>query len=80
MRKTILALAILGAAGAFAVPASADCISDMAQAQEIVNNMPEGRAKQAALRELKLAQEAAAAGDEKMCLVHVGVCAQYTSR
>ena len=31
-------------------------------------------------RELQMAVEAALAGDEKMCLVHVGVCAQYAKR
>ena len=78
MRKSVVALAMLGFVGFAAAPALADCIYDMAEAQKVVNAMPDGWQKDAASRELKMATEAAAMGDEKMCLVHVGVCAQYT--
>ena len=77
MRNFAVALALLGVVG-FTAPALADCITDINEARKIVNSMPEGWQKEAAMRELKLAEEAAAMGDEKMCVVHVGVCAQYT--
>ncbi len=80
MRNIIVALALLGVVGLSAFPAYADCIYDMQKAKEAVNSMPEGRAKEMAMRELRMAMEAAISGDEKMCLVHVGVCAQYTGR
>lgn len=80
MRNIIIALALLGGVGLIAIPAYADCIYDMQKAKEAVDSMPEGRAKDMAKRELRMAMEAAVSGDEKMCLVHVGVCAQYTGR
>ena len=52
----------------------------METALKFLASMPEGRMKQRALRELKMAQEAAVSGDESQCLIHVGVCAQYTQR
>lgn len=80
MRKLAVAVALLGIVGMGAFPAYTDCIYDMQKAKEAVDSMPDGRAKQMATRELKMAMEAAVEGDEKMCLVHVGVCAQYTGR
>ncbi len=80
MRNIIVALALLGAVGLNAIPAYADCIYDMQKAKEAVDSMPAGRGKEMATRELRMAMEAIVAGDEKMCLVHVGVCAQYTGR
>lgn len=77
MGKIVLAAVILVAAGFAITPAAADCVSDIVEAQRIVDQMPPGRPKQIALNELRLAAEAARGGDEKLCLVHVGVCAQY---
>ncbi len=78
MRKTFVALAVLGLTAAIAAPAVADCIYDIEEAMAVIEKMPEGWQKDAVQRELKMAMEAANSGDEKMCLVHVGVCAQYT--
>ena len=78
MRKTIVALAALGLATASAAPVIADCIYDVEEAMQVIEGMPDGWQKDAVQRELKMALEAANSGDEKMCLVHVGVCAQYT--
>ena len=80
MRTVTTALALLVVVGLNAASALADCIYDMQQARQAVDAMPEGRAKQIAERELLMAMEAALAGDEEMCLVHVGVCAQYSTR
>ncbi len=80
MVKRIAALALVGWLGFSAAPAVADCVNDMETALKFIASMPEGRMKQRVLRELKMAQEAAAGGDEGQCLIHVGVCAQYTQR
>lgn len=80
MRKMIMALAAVGVACAISAPASADCITGLEEARMIISKMPDGRAKQRAMRELQLAEEAAANGDEQACVVHVGVCAQFTQR
>ncbi len=80
MRKNIVALALVGFIGFSAAPAVADCVNDLETALKFLASMPEGRMKQRALRELKMAQEAAVSGDESQCLIHVGVCAQYTQR
>ncbi len=79
MRNLAIAVAMLAVSG-IGAPAFADCIYDMQKAKEAVDSMPDGRAKEMAQRELRMAMEAAVSGDEKMCLVHVGVCAQYTGR
>ncbi len=79
MRKLIFGLSFLALLGA-AAPASADCIYDMRTAWKVIELMPDGPNKKMAERELKMAVEAALAGDEKMCIVHVGVCAQYAKR
>lgn len=76
----LILVVVTALVGCNTAPALADCIYDMRRARQAVDSMPEGRAKQIAERELRMAMEAALAGDEKMCLVHVGVCAQYTSR
>ncbi len=79
MRKLVFGLSFLAMLGV-AAPASADCIYDMRTAWRVIDAMPDGPDKKMAQRELQMAVEAALAGDEKMCLVHVGVCAQYTQR
>ncbi len=79
MRKLVFGLSFLAMLGV-AAPASADCIYDMRMAWRVIEQMPDGPAKKMAERELQMAVEAALAGDEKMCLVHVGVCAQYAKR
>ncbi len=80
MGKIIVALALIGFVGLGAAPVVADCVNDMETALKFIASMPEGRMKQRVLRELKMAQEAAVSGDESQCLIHVGVCAQYTQR
>ncbi len=80
MRALAFALALLGLAGFAAPTAVADCVTDMSMALSFVESMPDGRAKDRVKRELKMAQEAVSRGDETKCLVHVGVCAQYTQR
>ena len=77
--KLIFGLSFVAMLGA-AAPASADCIYDMRMAWRVIEQMPDGPAKNMAERELRMAIEAALAGDEKMCLIHVGVCAQYAKR
>jgi hypothetical protein len=79
MRNFIIGLSFLALLGV-AAPASADCIYDMRMAWKVIELMPDGPNKKMAERELKMAVEAALAGDEKMCLIHVGVCAQYAKR
>ncbi len=79
MRKLVFGLSFLAMLGV-AAPASADCIYDMRMAWRVIDRMPDGPDKKMAQRELQMAVEAALAGDEKMCLVHVGVCAQYAKR
>ncbi len=80
MSKLIIALALIGWIGIGAAPAVADCVNDLELALKFLDSMPEGRLKARAVRELKMAQEAIASGDESQCLIHVGVCAQYTQR
>lgn len=80
MRTLAVITLLLGLALTTVGPAMADCLTDINEARKVVNNMPDGREKYAALRELKLAEEALAAGDEPMCIVHVGVCTQYVHR
>ena len=80
MRNVITALALLIVVGLNAAPALADCIYDMQHARQAVYSMPEGRAKQIAERELRMAMEAALTGDEKMCLVHVALSIARTCR
>jgi len=79
MRKLVFGLSFLAMLGV-AAPASADCIYDMRTAWKVIELMPDGPAKKMAERELQMAVEAALAGDEKMCIVHVGVCALYAKR
>ncbi len=79
VRKLVFGLSFLALLGVVA-PASADCIYDMRMAWRVIDRMPDGPDKKMAQRELQMAVEAALAGDEKMCLVHVGVCAQYAKR
>jgi HEPN domain-containing protein len=63
--------------GFAAPPARADCIYDIAKAREVVGSMTQSHAKEMAERELKLAEEALRAGDEELCLVHVGMCVNH---
>ncbi len=80
MGKSIIALALICFVGFGAAPAVADCVNDMESALKFLESMPEGRMKERTQRELRMAQEAIANGDESQCLIHVGVCAQYTQR
>ncbi len=77
MRALIVACVLLGAIGFAAAPARADCIYDIAKARQIVAAMTESHVKNMARRELKLAEEALRAGDEALCLVHVGMCVNH---
>ena len=77
MRALIVACVLLGAIGFTAAPARADCIYDIAKAREVVGSMTESHAKDMARRELRLAEEALRAGDEELCLVHVGMCVNH---
>ena len=77
MRALTAACVLLGVISFAAVPARADCIYDIAKAREIVGSMTESHAKDMAKRELKLAEEALRAGDEELCLVHVGMCVNH---
>ena len=77
MRALIAACVLLGAIGFAAAPARADCIYDIVKAREIVGSMTESHVKDMAQRELKLAEEALRAGDEVLCLVHVGMCVNH---
>lgn len=77
MRALIAACVLLGAVGFATAPARADCIYDIAKAREIVGSMTESHAKDLAKRELILAEEALRAGDEDLCLIHVGMCVNH---
>ncbi len=77
MRALIVACVLLGTIGFAAAPARADCIYDIAKAREVVASMTESHVKDMAKRELKLAEEALRAGDEVLCLVHVGMCVNH---
>ncbi len=77
MRALIAACMLLSVIGFAAAPARADCIYDIEKAREVVAAMTESHAKDMARRELKLAEEALRAGDEKLCLVHVGMCVNH---
>ncbi len=77
MRALTAACVLLGVIGFAAAPARADCIYDIAKAREVVAAMTESHVKDMAKRELKLAEEALRAGDEVLCLVHVGMCVNH---
>lgn len=77
MRALIAACLLLSMIGFAAPPARADCIYDIAKAREVVGSMTQSHAKEMAERELKLAEEALRAGDEELCLVHVGMCVNH---
>ena len=77
MRALIAACLLLSMIGFAAPQARADCIYDIAKAREVVGSMTQSHAKDMAQRELKLAEEALRAGDEELCLIHVGMCVNH---
>ncbi len=65
---------LLAAIGFAMSPAFADCPCDVAVAVMLIDRLPEGRQKEIAIREMKLAMAAPMLGIEKPCLTALPIC------
>jgi len=65
---------LLAAIGSAMSPAFADCPCDLAVAGILIDRLPEGRQKEIAIREMKLAMAAPMLGIEKPCLPALPIC------
>ncbi len=74
MWKVTIAVALFAATGMSALPASAYCLFNEKQLSEVIDTMPAGRHKEAAIREMMLAMFGPRPGDELLCLDSIKLC------